>query len=845
MTRRAAVCALLACALGAAPVSAQGTREIVIGQGQFAGAGGWVAYRGALPQYESRGWSQLPWSDYIAMGGAVHPAMGDVDGDGRDELVLGVDTGGFGWIAVLDDRAHGSTVLAWLQIPWPAYNATNGAVFPAVGDVDGDGRAEIVAGLGAGSAGQFVIFDDAAAGYAVRKWQQVQWPAYSGGGDGRTHVAVGDLSGDGASEIVVGLGPGSNGWLEIFSDATGDFRHRAWVQVSWPTYNAVNGTVYPAAGDLDGDGRAEIVAGLGTGGYGWLELLDDERAGFRHRSWVQLLWPEYNAAAGETHPAVGNLDADAAAEIVVGLAPHPGNGGWFEIFDDLGAGARHLAWRNVEWSTFRAAGGATYPAAAQRHPATIVSPSGGEQWIAGSARDLTWVADATLENVRLEYSLDNGATWETIGSAAAASGRYGWTVPNVASRFVQVRVVDPADGRAISPVRTFVVLRDTSALWQLVTPSAAWNPRDGVGAFVFNGRMWQLGGWHPDPVTYPNTYVEIWSSADGEHWRDDGWGPWSGTHACGCVVFNNRMWIVGGNGYPDVWVSDNGVAWTRLLAAGPWGRRYKAYVVAHAGRIWLMGGYDYLSFVPFNDVWSTTDGVTWTRVLEHAPWAGRGAIHGTAVFDGKIWILGGGQYPHGSTTGERYFNDVWSSADGVSWTLVNGQPPWRPRLHHNVAVYADRLWVMDGHDSVDGRVNLLNDVWVSQDGVNWMELKGTPWSRRHAAATYAHDGTLFFTAGYLVNDVWKLHLAGNIEINDGDATTASAAVTLALAPPDPAVDAMQFSNDGVTWSAPEAYARTRNWTLSAGAGAKSVHVRFRRSGVWTRSYADAIVLNGP
>ncbi len=1014
----------------------------VIGQGALAGNGGWIASRSDGPAFQQQSWRELPWPDYKAAGGAVHPAMGDVDGDGRDEVVLGLAAGGNGWIAVLDDNSREHALLAWVQVPLPGYNLANGTVFPAVGDVDGDGRAEIVAGLGKGSAGWFAIFDDAAAGYALLAWQQVQWPNYTAGPDGRTQVAVGDLNGDGTAEIVVGLGPGSNGWIEVFNGAAGAFSHRAWLQVQWAAYNAANGTVYPAAGDLDGDGRAEIVAGLGAGGAGWFESFEDERGGYHHRRWGQVPWPAYAAAVGATHPAVGNVDGDPAAEILIGLAAYSGDGGWFAVFDDLNAGASHVAWRNLDWVQFRAAGGATYPAIGEatdgllasypftgsaqdtsgngNHgapsnvaPATdrfgipgrafsfngvssrvevtglpaltgdfsisfwekslrpdrmhavslgrgvsdhldidfnddsgalaywnssgsgvqwiaagpegeltdngwhhvvltrsgsrvelyvdatlrgwtnatgtfnterllrlgrgsydtwwwhgllddvliyrraldpseiaslnrdrpllaLLSPAGGAQWSSGSVQNITWTADVAVSTVRLDYSLDNGATWHPIAtSVAAAPGQYAWTIPAAASRLALVRVADASNPTRTSLPHRFVLLNGTQTLWQRVTDDAQWGPRDGPGVVVFNGRMWLLGGWHP---TEPFTYNEIWSSADGATWRFEGRGPWSGTHTCGCVVFDDRMWIIGGNGYPDVWVSADGVQWTLALAGGPWGQRYKPYVVVHGGKIWLMGGFDTsdLSYAPYNDVWSSTDGVSWTRVLAQAPWQARGAIHGGAVFDGRIWIIGGGQYPQPPATQERLFSDVWSSANGRDWTLVTSQAPWLPRIHHSTVVYADKLWVLAGHDA-DG---LKNDVWVSEDGARWTELPGAPWSHRHAAATLVHNDTLWLMAGFLVNDIWKLSLAGNVVINDGAAATASTAVTLTLSPPDSSVDAVQFSNDGVLWTQPEAYARTRSWTVPAGAGSKTVHVRFRVRGAWTQAYTDGILYNG-
>jgi hypothetical protein len=42
---------------------------------------------------------------------------------------------------ILDDAAHDYSVPGWLRMNWASYDNTNGTVFPAVGDIDGDGCA--------------------------------------------------------------------------------------------------------------------------------------------------------------------------------------------------------------------------------------------------------------------------------------------------------------------------------------------------------------------------------------------------------------------------------------------------------------------------------------------------------------------------------------------------------------------------------------------------------------------------------------------------------------------------------------------------------------------------------
>ncbi len=86
---------------------------------------------------------------------------------------------------------------------------------------------------------------------------------------------------------------------------------------------------------------------------------------------------------------------------------------------------------------------------------------------------------------------------------------------------------------------------------------------------------------------------------------------------------------------------------------------------------------------------------------------------------------------------------------------------------------------------------------------------------------------------------------GSIKINNNATSTTTINVTLNLSATDSGsgVAQMQFSNNGSTWSTPEAYSTTKTWVLSYGSGTRKVYVKYKdNAGNWSRSYYDSISL---
>jgi len=73
---------------------------------------------------------------------------------------------------------------------------------------------------------------------------------------------------------------------------------------------------------------------------------------------------------------------------------------------------------------------------------TIISPNGGESYTSGESTSISW-GNSTVSDIKIEYSVDNGATWtEIIASTPSASESYNWTVPEESSNQCLIKISD-------------------------------------------------------------------------------------------------------------------------------------------------------------------------------------------------------------------------------------------------------------------------------------------------------------------------------------------------------------------------------------------------------------------
>lgn len=302
--------------------------------------------------------------------------------------------------------------------------------------------------------------------------------------------------------------------------------------------------------------------------------------------------------------------------------------------------------------------------------------------------------------------------------------------------------------------------------WKQVTSAADWQPRDSQGEVVYRGRMWIFGGWFNSQSSPPR---DVWNSSDGKKWtRLTDSAPWKHSDLPMTLVYDDKMWLMGGwyNGRlpgheasAEVWSSTDGVRWNQATARAGWSARLAAAAVVFQGKMWVLGGIENYYFGTAdslkNDVWCSTDGKQWKQIIAHAGWSPR-AYHQAVVLDDKIYVLGGGNYA------PKYhaLNDVWCSDDGEHWTEVTPSAAWTPRLWFSSVVYRDKMWVLGGWS--DRPSTNWSDVWHSNNGKDWHELKTTTvWKERHEHAAFVFQDKIWVAGGMsppLQNDVWWLEL---------------------------------------------------------------------------------------
>ncbi len=236
---------------------------------------------------------------------------------------------------------------------------------------------------------------------------------------------------------------------------------------------------------------------------------------------------------------------------------------------------------------------------------------------------------------------------------------------------------------------------------------------------------------------------DVWSSGDGANWSLEGRNVLGGQRLDIHLVYaNSALWILTGEGGSSrVWRSPDGKSWS-LLAAPNLPARALFSATAFNGRLWVLGGSDGLGLS--NELWSSADGVSWIR--NNAALFAEGRLQAALVgFNGRLWAIGG--YLRGTP-----YSDVWSSPDGVTWTRETASAAFPPRYAAQVVTDGTTLMLFGGNGDLGMQIV---DVWSSTNGRSWSLLSTPHVTSMGSFFQAAASGGAWWILGGLSGDVWR------------------------------------------------------------------------------------------
>ncbi len=250
--------------------------NVLIAGGPLNGTG--RVYQSALTSFEFT-------SDFVGPSDSAttRPAMADLNGDGIIDQIFGTGPGGGSRVRIVLGANPGNAD-PFPVIEFDAFESGfTGGVFVAAADVDGDGRAEwtVSPDVGGGPRASVYSLDGNLTPVKRADFFGIDDPDFRGG----ARVAMGDLDRDGRAELLVGAGFLGGPRVAIFSgatlfspDANGNPPKLVNDFFAFPGKDAetLRNGVFLTIGDLDGDGFGDLVFGGGPGGGPRVYALDGE-----------------------------------------------------------------------------------------------------------------------------------------------------------------------------------------------------------------------------------------------------------------------------------------------------------------------------------------------------------------------------------------------------------------------------------------------------------------------------------------------------------------------------------------------------------------------------------------
>ena len=337
----------------AGDVNGDGYGDVVVGAGSYDNGqtdeGRAFVYHGSASGLSpTADWTAESDQDSAWFGWSSVGTAGDVNGDGYSDVIIGAhlyDNGEFdeGAAFVYQGSAGGLSTTA----DWTADSDYSGAWFGSsvatAGDVNGDGYADVIVGAhGYGSPemweGRAFVYYGSPGGLSLA----ADWTAESNQAEayfGHSVATAGDVNGDGYADVIVGApnyydnGQTYEGWAFVYHGSasgldlggarpTGDPNNADWTAES-DQANAEFGHSVATAGDVNGDGYADVIVGArfydnGQTNEGRAYVYHGSPGGLSTTAGWTAESDQVNAMFGECVATAGDVNGDGYADVIVG-----------------------------------------------------------------------------------------------------------------------------------------------------------------------------------------------------------------------------------------------------------------------------------------------------------------------------------------------------------------------------------------------------------------------------------------------------------------------------------------------------------------------------------------------
>ncbi|QGJ71518.1 Hypothetical protein PBC10988_32250 [Planctomycetales bacterium 10988] len=200
--------------------------------------------------------SYFPFTE--AFTGGVRVATGDINGDGILDIVTAAGPGGGPHVQVFDSQT-GELITGSLNNFYAYAPTISVGVYVAVGDVNGDGYDDIITSPDAGGGPHIKVFSGKT-GEVITEFY-----AYAPEITVGVRIAAGDIDNNETAEIITAPGPGGGPHIRVFSGVTG-LQMNGPATNFYAYSPDLRMGYYVAAGDINGDGYDDIITGLDAGG---------------------------------------------------------------------------------------------------------------------------------------------------------------------------------------------------------------------------------------------------------------------------------------------------------------------------------------------------------------------------------------------------------------------------------------------------------------------------------------------------------------------------------------------------------------------------------------------------